>query len=185
MLMTLAACGGEPSDSVVVPGAPPGGDPRPPISTVAPAPTTSPPSTVARSTTVAPAATTATTATTAAPPITPAATTTLLTTTTTAPASTTTAAPTTTELIYIAEPAEGALRVGVEGPRSLQVQQGLIALGILPSTAADSKYGPGTAAGVRRFQELKSLVVDGVAGPNTVAALAAAVAELNPPATTG
>ncbi len=87
--------------------------------------------------------------------------------------------------MYSPEPAEGALRVGVEGPRSLQVQQNLIALGILPATAADSKYGPGTAAGVRRFQESRGLVVDGVAGPATLSALAAAVTELTAPATTG
>ena len=88
--------------------------------------------------------------------------------------------------MYVAEPAEGPLRVGVEGPRSLKVQQDLILLDYLPATAADSKYGPGTAAGVRRFQEAEGLVVDGVAGPNTLAALAAAVAAASaPPATTG
>jgi peptidoglycan hydrolase-like protein with peptidoglycan-binding domain len=170
MLMALAACGGEPSDSAGVPGAPPGGDPRPSISTVAPAPTTRPPSTVARTTTT----------TTVAPTTTIAVTTTVA--PTTLPAATTTVAPTTTELVYSPETADGALSVGVEGPRALKVQQDLIALGILPSTAADSKYGPGTAAGVRRFQESQGLVVDGVAGPNTVAALTAAVAA--PPATT-
>jgi peptidoglycan hydrolase-like protein with peptidoglycan-binding domain len=83
--------------------------------------------------------------------------------------------PTTTELVYVAELPQGALFVGVEGPRSLAVQQQLISLAILPSTAADSKYGPGTAAGVRRFQESQGLIVDGVAGPITLAALASAV----------
>jgi peptidoglycan hydrolase-like protein with peptidoglycan-binding domain len=175
MLMTLAACGGEPSDTVVVPGAPPGGDPRPSIITIAPAPTTRPPTTVARTTTTIAATTTV------APTTTIAVTTTVP--PTTVPAATTTVAPTTTELVYSPEPADGALRVGVEGPRSLQVQQDLIALGALPSTAADSKYGPGTAAGVRRFQESQGLIVDGVAGPNTLAAITAALAA--PPATTG
>ena len=174
MLMTLAACGGEPSDSVVVPGAPPGGDPRPSISTIAPAPTTSPPNTVARTTT------TVAVTTTVAPTTTVAATTTVP--TTTVPAPTTTVAPTTTELVYSPESADGALRIGVEGPRSLKLQQDLISLGILPASAADSKYGPGTAAGVRRFQDSQGLIVDGVAGPNTLGALAAAVAA--PPATT-
>jgi murein L,D-transpeptidase YcbB/YkuD len=178
MFMTLAACGGEPSDSVVVPGAPPGGDPRPSVSTVAPAPTTRPPSKVARTTTtVAPAVATTTTV---APTTTVAVTPTVA--PTTVPAATTTVAPTTTELVYSPEPADGALSIGVEGPRSLKVQQDLISLGILPSTAADSKYGPGTASGVRRFQDSQDLVVDGVAGPITLAALAAAVAA--PPATT-
>lgn len=173
VLLTLASCGGEPADSVVVPGAPPGGDPRPSVSTIAPAPTTSPPSTVARTTTTV-------TSTTLAPTTSVVAPTTAVPTTTT-PAAVTTLAPTTTTLVYSPESADGPLRVGMEGPRTLKVQQDLIALGILPSTAADSKYGPGTAAGVRRFQESKGLVVDGVAGPNTLAALAAAVA---PPATT-
>jgi murein L,D-transpeptidase YcbB/YkuD len=178
MFMTVAACGGEPSDSVEVPGAPPGGDPRPSISTVAPAPTTRPPSTVARTTSTAvPAVTTTSTV---APTTTVAVTSTVA--PTTVPAATTTVAPTTTELVYSPEPADGALSIGVEGPRSLKVQQDLISLGILPSTGADSKYGPGTAAGVRRFQDSQDLVVDGVAGPNTLAALAAAVAA--PPATT-
>jgi peptidoglycan hydrolase-like protein with peptidoglycan-binding domain len=179
-VVALAACGGEPSDSVVVPGAPLGGDPRPSISTVAPAPTTRPPSTVVRTTTTAAATTTAAPL---ATTTTVAATTTIA--PTTVPPGTTTVAPTTTELVYTPEPADGPLRSGMEGPRSLKVQQDLIALGILPSTAADSKYGPGTAAGVRRFQESKGLVVDGVAGPNTLAALAAAIAAAAPPVTTG
>jgi peptidoglycan hydrolase-like protein with peptidoglycan-binding domain len=175
MLLGLAACAGEPSDGVAVPGAPPGGDPRPSISTVAPAATTRPPSTAARTTT------TVAVTTTVAPTTTIAVTTTIP--PTTVPAATSTVAPTTTELVYSPEPADGSLRTGVEGPRSLQVQQQLIALAILPSTAADSKYGPGTAAGVRRFQESKGLVVDGVAGSNTITALNVAVAALTPPTT--
>jgi peptidoglycan hydrolase-like protein with peptidoglycan-binding domain len=91
--------------------------------------------------------------------------------------------PTTTELVYVAELPQGALFVGVEGPRSLAVQQQLISLAILPSTAADSKYGPGTAAGVRRFQESQGLIVDGVAGPITLATLASAVTAATPPIT--
>lgn len=173
VVAALSACGGEPADSVVVPGAPPGGDPRPSISTVAPAPTTAPPSTTAPTTTTpANTPTTTTPTTTTVAPTTTAASTTTIATTTTAPA------PTTTVLVYVAEPAEGPLTVGVEGPRSLAVQQQLITLGILPSSAADSKYGPGTAAGVRRFQELNDLVTDGVAGPNTLAALDAAISAL-------
>jgi murein L,D-transpeptidase YcbB/YkuD len=175
MLLGLAACAGEPSDGVAVPGAPSGGDPRPSISTVAPAATTRPPSTAA------PTTTTVAVTTTVAPTTTIAVTTTIP--PTAVPAATTTVAPTTTELVYSPEPAEGALSVGVEGPRSLKVQQDLITLGILPSTAADSKYGPGTAAGVRRFQDSQGLVLDGIAGPNTLAALTAAAAA--PPATTG
>lgn len=183
----LVACGGEPADSVRVPGAPAGGDARPSLpiasSTTSLAPSTSAPSDMAAATTtttISPSPTTT---------VAPAAPTTVPT-TTLAPASPTTVAPpatpapTTTEFVYVAEPAEGALRSGVEGPRSLKVQQDLIALGILPATAADSKYGPGTASGVRRFQESQGLVVDGIAGPITLAALAAAVAAIPAPTTT-
>jgi len=174
MLLSLGACGGEPADSVAAPGVPTAGDARPPISTIAPAPTTRPPTTVERTTTTVTVTPTVTPN--ATPPTSSAASATVSTTTVAASTSTTTTtlAPTTTELVYVAELPEGALFVGVEGPRSLAVQQQLIA--ILPSTAADSKYGPGTAAGVRRFQESQGLIVDGVAGPVTLAALAAAVA---------
>lgn len=187
------ACGGEPAETANVPGIPPGGDPRPTISvertpatsttvaappgtsagaatsSTAPSPTTTE---VTETTAIAPTSTTVPPATTSAP--------------STAPP-TTPPAPTTTALVYSPEPVDGPLRVGVEGPRSLKVQQDLIALGILPATAADSKYGPGTASGVRRFQESRGLVVDGVAGPNTLAALAESIAALTPdtaPATT-
>ena len=173
MLLSLGACGGEPADSVAAPGVPTAGDARPPISTIAPVPTTRPPTVVERTTTTVTVAQTVTPN--ATPPTSSAASSTVST-TTAAASTTTTVAPTTTELVYVAELPEGALFVGVEGPRSLAVQQQLIALAILPSTAADSKYGPGTAAGVRRFQESQGLIVDGVAGPITLAALAAAVA---------
>lgn len=173
MLLSLGACGGEPADSVAAPGVPAAGDARPPISTIAPAPTTRPPTTVEQTTTTI---TVTPTVTPNATPTTSAAASATVSTTTVAASTTTTVAPTTTELVYVAELPEGALFVGVEGPRSLAVQQQLIALAILPSTAADSKYGPGTAAGVRRFQESQGLIVDGVAGPITLAALASAVA---------
>lgn len=88
---------------------------------------------------------------------------------------TTEPAPTTTELIYVDEPAEGALQFGVEGPRSKQLQADLIVLGHLPAGADDGLFGPGTAGGVRRFQESSELVVDGVAGPVTLAAVANAI----------
>ena len=174
MLLSLGACGGEPADSVAAPGVPAAGDVRPPISTIAPAPTTRPPTTVERTTTTVTVTPTVTPN--ATPPPSSAASATVSTTTVAASTTSTTVAPTTTELVYVAELPEGALFVGVEGPRSLAAQQQLIALAILPSTAADSKYGPGTAAGVRRFQESQGLIVDGVAGPVTLAALAAAVA---------
>jgi peptidoglycan hydrolase-like protein with peptidoglycan-binding domain len=88
---------------------------------------------------------------------------------------TTEPAPTTTELVYVEEPAEGGLRFGVEGPRAQQLQADLIVLGYLPTGADDGLFGPGTAGGVRRFQEASDLEVDGVAGPITLAAVASAI----------
>jgi peptidoglycan hydrolase-like protein with peptidoglycan-binding domain len=55
----------------------------------------------------------------------------------------------------------------------------LIALGYLPTGADDGLFGPGTAGGVRRFQEASDLVVDGVAGPITLAAVASAIEALD------
>jgi peptidoglycan hydrolase-like protein with peptidoglycan-binding domain len=103
--------------------------------------------------------------------------------TTSAPATTvpptTEPAPTTTKLIYVNEPDEGALKSGHQGPRSKQLQADLIALGYLPASADDGLFGPGTAGGVRRFQEASELVVDGVAGPVSLAAVASAIAALS------
>lgn len=92
---------------------------------------------------------------------------------------TTAPAPTTTELVYVEESADGGLRFGVEGPRSQELQADLIALGYLPTGADDGLFGPGTAGGVRRFQEASDLVVDGVAGPITLAAVASAIEALD------
>jgi hypothetical protein len=180
LVSVATACGGqEPASGVGVPG----GDPARPTTTVALSTTTAPatvaPATVAPAT-VAPATTlsaTATTlpATTTAPTTvvaTPASTIAATGPTSTVPGSTTT----TTEFLYAPEATTGTLRAGMEGPRTLQLQRDLITLGFLPAGADDSRYGPGTAGGVRRFQESKSLVIDGVAGPLTQAALAEAIA---------
>jgi hypothetical protein len=158
----LAACGAGPRSDVAVPGAPTGGDTRPSISAIAD-PTTSVPST----TTVITATTSTTvSATTSTEP-------------TTTVSSETTVPPTTTELVFVDEPAEGTLKFGVKGPRSKQLQGDLITLGLLPTGADDGLFGPGTAGGVRRFQEDSNLTVDGVAGPITLAALASAIASFD------
>lgn len=171
--LLLTACGNDPAPAVAVPGAPG------PVTTVRRATTTT-------STSLAPVTAPSTTAvpTTVAPTTTTPPTTVTETTTTTAPApattvavpATTTPAPTTTELVYVPEAETGTLRFPMEGPRTLQLQRDLITLGYLPAGADDGLYGPGTAGGVRRFQEDEGLVVDGVAGPITQERLAQVLA---------
>jgi len=60
--------------------------------------------------------------------------------------------------------------VGSSGPGVSQLQQALKAQGFYSGTV-DGKFGNGTAEAVRRFQQAKSLGVDGKAGPATVRAL--------------
>ncbi|MEZ7961550.1 MAG: peptidoglycan-binding domain-containing protein [Ilumatobacter sp.] len=174
VIVLLGACGVDPASGAAVPGAPPGDDRRPPSLTVV-NPTTSAPSTAAMATETTDAPAPAATA--------DAVDSTVPATTTTAPVTTvpplTESAPTTTELIYVDEPAEGTLKFGVQGPRSKQLQADLIVLGYLPASADDGLFGPGTAGGVRRFQEARELVVDGVAGPLSLAAVASAIAALS------
>ena len=62
-----------------------------------------------------------------------------------------------------------ALQHGSPAVRSLQRQ--LIEQGIAPGSV-DGRYGPLTAAAVRRFQQALRLTVDGIVGPQTRAALA-------------
>jgi len=64
----------------------------------------------------------------------------------------------------------------MRGPAVLTVQQQLATLGYAPGPL-DGGYGPTTAAAVRAFQGARGLTVDGWVGPETLAALAAAVAE--------
>lgn len=165
----LVACGNDAARGVAVPGAPGAVTTVPPptsttsttLPTTTAVPTTLAPTTIPETTTSAPAPTTTGVAPTTEPP---------------AESTTTAPGPTTTELVYVAEPPTGTLRFGMEGPRSLQLQRDLIQLGFLPAGADDGLYGPGTAGGVRRFQESAGLVIDGVAGPITQAALADAIA---------
>lgn len=172
ILVMLNGCGVDPASNAAVPGAPLGNDQRPSISTIVD------PMTSAPSTTAAATATTAEVVESTAP-----ATTLVEPTTTSAPGTTVPAttdpAPTTPELVYVDELAEGVLRFGMKGPRSQQLQADLIALGHLPAGADDGLFGPGTAGGVRRFQETSDLVIDGVAGPVTLAALTTAIEALN------
>jgi peptidoglycan hydrolase-like protein with peptidoglycan-binding domain len=81
--------------------------------------------------------------------------------------SATTAAPTTT----INPSSRPVLRLGSTGADVTTLQQKLIALGLLTSTA-DGNFGSGTQAAVIKFQQSKNLSpADGVVGPATWAAL--------------
>ena len=65
------------------------------------------------------------------------------------------------------------LKEGARGAAVVELQRKLAAHGFSPG-AADGIFGPGTETAVKSFQQAKGLGVDGVAGPKTWAALAAA-----------
>lgn len=66
------------------------------------------------------------------------------------------------------------LRQGSSGPGVVVLQQALAQLGH-GTGAPDGRFGPGTARALRAFQSRSGITPDGVAGPRTKAALAAAV----------
>ncbi|ACQ80368.1 SCP-like extracellular [Beutenbergia cavernae DSM 12333] len=68
----------------------------------------------------------------------------------------------------------GWLGIGASGPDVERLQADLAALG--HDVAVDGAYGPRTSAGVSAFQQQAGLAVDGVAGPATLEAVAAALA---------
>ena len=68
------------------------------------------------------------------------------------------------------------LRNGASGPYVVECQEYLLKLGYdLAHYGADGKYGNITMREVRKFQRAQGLVVDGICGPKTWAALDAAV----------
>ena len=73
------------------------------------------------------------------------------------------------------------LRRGARGEEAEALQQQLKALGYYDGPL-DGDFGPGTEAAVKAFQQAQGMAVDGVAGPNTLAALGAAGTK--PPAAT-
>lgn len=63
-----------------------------------------------------------------------------------------------------------SLKLGSSGPRVAELQQLLQQHGFGPG-AIDGQFGPGTEVAVQAFQRSVGLADDGVAGPNTLAAL--------------
>jgi cytoskeletal protein RodZ len=104
-------------------------------------------------------------------------------TTTTAPTTTATTPETTTATTTTTTPgtttspdddSDASLRPGDESEEVRQLQTDLVALGY-STGGVDGKYGPATEQAVREFQESSGLVVDGIAGAATLAALAEAL----------
>jgi putative chitinase len=62
------------------------------------------------------------------------------------------------------------LKQGSSGPDVTNLQQRLKDLGFDPN-GVDGHFGPGTTTALKAFQQSKGLQADGVAGPNTLAAL--------------
>ena len=69
-------------------------------------------------------------------------------------------------------PRDTLLREGDVGPGVVEIQTRLKAKGLDPG-AADGVFGPKTRAAVITFQRAAHLVVDGIVGPQTLAALRA------------
>ena len=63
------------------------------------------------------------------------------------------------------------LQRGSSGDYVEQVQSLLARIGYDSVGSADAVFGPATEVGVRAFQGDKGLVVDGIVGPNTWAAI--------------
>lgn len=61
------------------------------------------------------------------------------------------------------------LKRGSSGPEVEDLQRRLMATGIDPGPV-DGLFGPKTEEAVRRFQQQNDLQVDGIAGPDTMAA---------------
>lgn len=71
------------------------------------------------------------------------------------------------------------LATGDTGAGVKELQNNLIRLGISVSGGADGIFGKGTQAAVKQFQKKVGLTQDGIVGPQTYAAIEAALAELS------
>jgi peptidoglycan hydrolase-like protein with peptidoglycan-binding domain len=65
------------------------------------------------------------------------------------------------------------LRRGATGREVRDLQSALLRRGINPGPL-DGVFGPRTESAVRRLQEVEALATDGIAGPETLAALGTA-----------
>lgn len=63
------------------------------------------------------------------------------------------------------------LQKGNSGSAVQALQRALNSAGVVPEITADGVFGEKTEAAVRHFQQSKGLLIDGVAGPKTFAAL--------------
>lgn len=96
--------------------------------------------------------------------------------TTTTPSTSTATTPTvTTPAASSAVPTDATLRPSAKGTAVAALQTALTELGYTPG-AADGTYGAATVRAVTEFQTARSLKVDGIAGPATLAAINAALA---------
>lgn len=77
-------------------------------------------------------------------------------------------------------PSHPLLRSGSRGPAVIELQQALSKLGYNPGPI-DGIFGQKTEAAVRAFQSAKGLVVDGIVGPKTWAAIDSALKNLPKP----
>ncbi|MBV9300585.1 MAG: peptidoglycan-binding protein [Acidobacteriaceae bacterium] len=68
------------------------------------------------------------------------------------------------------------LQLGSTGPEVEELQRALAAAGFDPDTA-DGSFGPETRKAVIAFQTKRGLIVDGLVGPQTAAALGLAGTE--------
>ena len=76
-------------------------------------------------------------------------------------------------------PTRPTLRRGDKGPYVVECQTDLVKLGYdIGSCGIDGVYGKATMAAVSAFQKASKLTVDGICGPNTWAALDAALADV-------
>jgi peptidoglycan hydrolase-like protein with peptidoglycan-binding domain len=71
------------------------------------------------------------------------------------------------------------LSSGSRGAEVVAVQRDLNRLGASPRLVEDGDFGPATDRAVRAFQASAGLSVDGIVGPQTAGALAAAIQALN------